>query len=141
MNAFLTEKTFKEGVEDYLNRYQYKNANQDNLWTELTRHGVLDKRLDSNITIKNIMDTWTLQKGYPVVYVNRTDKNELVVTQSWFLLNPMNKRHMDTEEYESYKWYIPFTFTTAKELNFNFETKPIWMKPNQSECKLFFDLY
>ena len=78
------------------------------------------------------MDTWTLQKGYPVVYLDTkysTDNETIIsIKQNWFLLNNLNK----TNETNKYKWYIPFTYTTSNELNFNFESKPIWLKPNDS---------
>lgn len=90
-----------------------------------------DGNLEDGFTVKNIMDTWTLRKGYPVVSVERNyANNEIVLTQKWFLLNPEN-RVQNTSEYEEYRWYIPFTYTTNKELNFNFENKPIWLKPEE----------
>ena len=58
MNAFLTEKTFKQGVTNYLNKYQYANTIQDNLWEELTRVAHADKTLTTDISVKDIMDTW-----------------------------------------------------------------------------------
>ena len=138
MNAFLTEDTFKKATENYLKKYQYKTANQDNLWDELTQQGHRDNKLDANITIKEIMDTWTLQKGYPVVQVNNWN-NTLVVTQKWFLLNPTNlvQNLEDQSEFESYRWYIPFTYTTSNELNFRFDTLPVWFKPEHKNCKLY----
>lgn len=39
------------------------NANQDNLWQELTNQGHIDNTLDRNLDIKQIMDSWTLKKG------------------------------------------------------------------------------
>jgi aminopeptidase N len=117
-----------------LNKYKYSNAIQDNLWEELTKQAHKDKTLDEELNIKNIMDTWTLQKGYPVVHLNIDyDNNDTIllnIKQNWFLLNPLSKKNND------YKWYIPFTYTTSKELNFNFETKPIWLKPNDTSVQL-----
>ncbi len=95
------------------------------------------------------MDTWTLQKGYPVInidtkcyYCNNSyddddDNNEndyyyINITQNWFLLNPNNNNQTTTD----YKWYIPFTYTTSNELNFNFETKPIWFKKNDTSIQI-----
>ena len=75
------------------------------------------------------MDTWTLQKGYPVVNVNLTG-NELHITQKWFLLNNINGIDLKKNE-----WYVPFTYTTKNELRFDFESKIEWLKPNQTECK------
>ena len=134
MNAFLTEATFKKATENYLRRFQYNIARQDNLWEELTKQGHIDKSLDSDMNIKDIMDTWTLQKGYPVVQVN-CNHTVMNITQKWFLVNPTSKALVDSNqtEFNSYKWYVPFTYTTKEQANFSFETKPTWLKPNQSE--------
>lgn len=155
MNAFLTERTFKRGLtvivlklygslifenyfhtfkikKNYLNKYAFKNAEQDNLWEELTKQGHLDESLDPELNIKEIMDTWTLQKGYPVVQVNRNG-NSLHIAQKWFLLNNIGENVKDLNEN---KWYVPFTFTTKNELNFDFESKTQWLKPNQTERKI-----
>lgn len=137
MNAFLTEKTFKVAIENYLNKYKYRTATQDKLWKELTKQGHIDGVLDTNLDIKEIMDTWTLQKGYPVVQIDRLAGNRIQIKQQWFLLNPLNKLQssQNKSEYESYRWYVPFTYTTSNELNFQFEAKPVWLKPNQTERK------
>ena len=47
------------------------NANQDNLWQELTNQGHIDSTLDRGLSVKLIMDSWTLKKGYPVVHIER----------------------------------------------------------------------
>ena len=85
------------------------------------------------------MDTWTLQKGYPVVYVTRTNNgNQLSVTQKYFLLNPLNTIQNNASEYNKYKWFVPFTFTSRASPNFTFESKTQWLKPNEQMCKLLF---
>jgi aminopeptidase N len=96
----------------------------------LSKAGHEDKTLDSDITVKQIMDTWTLQKGYPVIQVNRNG-SEFTTTQKWFLLNPLNS----IQDYNDYQWFVPITFTTSRELDFNFEMRPEWLKPNDTGCK------
>ncbi len=39
--------------------------------------------------------------------------------------------------FKAYKWYIPFTYTTKTLNNFKFESKPIWLTPNQNESISF----
>lgn len=77
-----------------------------------------------------------MQKGYPVVDMKR-DGNILKSSQKWFLLNPDNTLE-GTEEYEKMKWYVPITYTTKSEKDFNFEKKPVWLKPDMAECMLNF---
>lgn len=48
---------------------KYDNAEQDDLWSALTDQAHADGNLPSDLTVKTIMDTWTLQMGYPVVNV------------------------------------------------------------------------
>jgi aminopeptidase N len=117
------------------------NAVQDFLWEELNIQAQADSRLDSSLSVKQIMDSWTLKKGYPVVHVSRLEAsnnqsyyNSLRVTQKWFLLNPLNKAQYKSN-YTSVRWYVPFTFTTKDELVFDFESKPYWLKPNENERK------
>ena len=60
----------------------FKAAEQDDLWRSLTAQAHVDKTLPSDVSAKTIMDTWTLQMGYPVVTVNRNyDTNEATITQ------------------------------------------------------------
>lgn len=80
------------------------------------------------------MDTWTIQKGYPVVSISRVNRYRLVLTQKWFLLNP-TRSFKSSDEYRRMKWFIPFTFTTKSQLDFNCEKSPYWFQPDQNECK------
>ncbi|CAF0711353.1 unnamed protein product [Brachionus calyciflorus] len=136
MNAFLTENTFKKGVSNYLKNYSYDNAEQDNLWYYLTEQAYSDGTLDRSLSVKTIMDTWTLKKGYPVVHVERDYlNNQIKLSQKWFLLNPTNKIQY-TDEYKNYKWYVPFTYTSKDNADFDFETRPNWLKPDDKELTL-----
>lgn len=51
---------------------QFSNAEQDDLWDYLTAAAEEDETLPDGVTVKMIMDTWTLQMGYPVITVTRT---------------------------------------------------------------------
>lgn len=103
----------------------------------MTNQSYIDNNLDKKLNVKDIMDTWTLKKGYPYVTVDRAyGKKQMILTQNWFLLNPDSKIK-DTEEYANYKWFIPFTYTSKENPIFDFETKPIWIEPHQKECNLF----
>ena len=115
-----------------MKKYAFKNAEQDDLWKDLSEQAHRDSTLNGTLDVKIIMDTWTLQKGYPVVDVVRSDDNKLHLTQRWFLLNPLNTIQ-NTSEYLQTRWYIPFTYTTKEELDFDFEKRPIWFSKDESE--------
>ncbi|MCL4133369.1 UNVERIFIED_CONTAM: hypothetical protein GTU68_051110 [Idotea baltica] len=86
MNYYLTEDTFRQGLTNYLNAFSYSSASQDDLWLYLTEQAHADGTLDADLTVKDIMDTWTLQMGYPVITVTRNDDGTALVTQERFLL-------------------------------------------------------
>lgn len=65
----------------------YKNAVQDDLWQSLTEETLVSKMLPENTTIKEIMDTWTLQTGYPVLTATVDENGDLTITQKRYLLN------------------------------------------------------
>lgn len=109
------------------------NAKQDDLWQELEAQSRLDERLPVNMSLKTTMDTWTLQKGYPVVHVTRTINTHgksmtLKLKQTEFRLDK-SKNELDP----SYQWYIPFTFTIRSMPDFEFEQMPFWLRPNATE--------
>jgi len=71
MNTFLGEETFKQGIRNYIDKHKFSNAEQDDLWSSLTEEAHRVGSLDKNMTVKEIMDTWTLQTGFPVLRVIR----------------------------------------------------------------------
>lgn len=82
MNMFLGEDVFRKSVSNYLKTHRYNNAAQDDLWEALTETAHSTGILEENISVKMIMDSWTLQTGYPLVTVRRDYKrNTVTVTQ------------------------------------------------------------
>lgn len=130
MDHFLTTNVFKQGLTNYLNGKAYQSAEQNDLWDALTKQAHKDKVLDTSITIKKIMDTWTLQTGFPVVTVTRNyDNGEVTLTQERFLLR--NGSIVTTSDSEPL-WWIPLTYTTERQLDFS-TTRPFdWMKATKS---------
>lgn len=69
MNHFLGEETFKNGLIKYLQKFKYSNADRNDLFNSLTEEAHLRSTLLKNETVKQIMDTWTEQAGFPVINV------------------------------------------------------------------------
>lgn len=121
MGLFLGEETLRKGVSNYLQEHKYNNAEQDDLWNSLTveahKNGVLPK----NLTVKTIMDTWTLQTGFPIISVKRDyQKNTAEISQERFLRD-------NTKSEKSPCWWVPLSYTTQKELNFNSTNPKHWL--------------
>ncbi|XP_012148075.1 suppressor of ER stress-induced death [Megachile rotundata] len=130
MDHFLTTEVFKQGLTNYLKGKAYQSAEQNDLWDALTKQAHEDQVLDTSITIKKIMDTWTLQTGFPVVTVTRNyDNGAITLTQERFLLrNGTTTVVFDTEPL----WWIPITYTTERLLDFNTTRPSQWMKAEKS---------
>lgn len=101
LEGFVGKEKFKEGLSYYLRKYAYRNAETQDLWNALGEK--------ANMDVKTIMDTWTLQMGFPVVTITRigdTDKAQAI--QKHFLLDP-NTNVTVTSQF-NYKWYVPLTY-------------------------------
>ncbi|XP_030679304.1 aminopeptidase Q [Nomascus leucogenys] len=70
LSCFLNEHLFVSALKSYLKTFSYSNAEQDDLW----RHFQMAIDDQSTVilpaTVKNIMDSWTHQSGFPVITLN-----------------------------------------------------------------------
>ncbi|XP_068157458.1 aminopeptidase N [Drosophila tropicalis] len=122
MAHFLTDSVFRRGLSKYLRDMAYSSASQDDLWRFLTDEAKASGLLDRSTSVKEIMDTWTLQTGYPVVKISRhPNSNAIRLEQVRFVYANSSK------EDESLFWWIPLTFTTSTELNFANTRPTTWM--------------
>ncbi|CAD7684696.1 unnamed protein product [Nyctereutes procyonoides] len=98
LEDWITPEKFQKGCQIYLERYKFKNAKTEDFW------GALEEA--SNLPVKEVMDTWTKQMGYPVLNV----KDRKNITQKRFLLD---SRANLSEPYSplGYTWNIPVKWT------------------------------
>ncbi|XP_071548249.1 aminopeptidase N-like isoform X2 [Panulirus ornatus] len=133
MNHFLTEATFRKGLSNYLDAFKYDNAEQDDLWRHLTEAAHEDGTLPDDLTVKIIMDTWTLQMGYPVIKVVRSpDGTSATVSQERFLL----VKEENSDDTHEYRWWVPLTYTTEDDPNFNNTQAQVWMKDSEAQLTI-----
>eukprot|EP00058_Branchiostoma_floridae_P020447 XP_002605937.1 hypothetical protein BRAFLDRAFT_87388 [Branchiostoma floridae] len=126
LGNFVGENTFRKGLKSYLERNAYSNAVQDELWEEITLAAREDGQTD--LDVKTVMDTWTLQMGYPVVNLTRDyGRGTAQATQQHFLLDPTATVSAPSDF--GYRWHIPLTYTTRGG-SFD-EPDQVWMRPDQ----------
>ena len=119
-----------QGLTNYLTDLQFDAAEQDDLWHHLTVQGHKDNNLPLDMDIKTIMDTWTLQMGFPVVTVTRNYTDNIAkVTQERFLIGKSKEKKADSKVYS---WWIPLSFTGVKDSFENTYSK-YWMKEGEKE--------
>lgn len=83
------------------------------------KYGTLDKEKD----IKKIMDTWTVQSGYPVVTVSRTG-SDVTISQHKYALPEINVE-------DKTRWFIPITFETKAQRTQN-SIPTLWLSNSEN---------
>ncbi|XP_054409272.1 glutamyl aminopeptidase isoform X1 [Pongo abelii] len=98
LEDWIKPENFQKGCQLYLEKYQFKNAKTSDFWAALEEA--------SRLPVKEVMDTWTRQMGYPVLNVNGV-KN---ITQKRFLLDPRANPSQPPSDL-GYTWNIPVKWT------------------------------
>lgn len=109
-NAFLTEPLLMQGLKTYLDAHKNMNTAQDDLFDKLNATVGVADRLPPTVSVHDILNTWTLQSGFPLIRVARVDTvtpatSTITITQEPFLndtSNPLGKQ----------RWYVPITIET-----------------------------
>jgi len=125
MDHFLTTPVFRRGLTRYLKRRMYQSATREDLWEALTEQAQEDSLWHSDMSVKTIMDTWTLQTGFPLITVTRDyEKKTVFISQRRFMLG--NNSDDDS------LWWVPLTFTHMPQPDF-VNTRPShWLRAEQS---------
>ncbi|NXN98278.1 AMPE aminopeptidase, partial [Rhinopomastus cyanomelas] len=104
---WITPDLFQKGCQAYLKKYHFQNAKTQQFWEALEEA--------SNKPVREVMDTWTRQMGYPVLEMGINS----VFTQKRFLLNPSaNASHPPSDL--GYKWNIPVKWRSGNFTNYTF---------------------
>ncbi|XP_077571930.1 endoplasmic reticulum aminopeptidase 1-like isoform X2 [Stigmatopora nigra] len=139
LKDFLTADVFEVGIIRYLKRYSYRNTANSHLWESLTnicdsnelrdpspkqrefcwKHGIKsgEGRYEGNkFDIKSIMDTWTLQKGFPLVNIDFRNRKILLSQQRYLKIEKEKAAADDVATVkipEKQIWNIPLTYKTS----------------------------
>ncbi|XP_014664771.1 PREDICTED: aminopeptidase N-like [Priapulus caudatus] len=107
MEYIMGTDSFNNGLTLFLERHSYGTATTSDLWDALQEQSLLDgssaDMLDGQ-HIQTIMNTWTLQNGYPVITVTRDYVNGgATVSQQRFLRDSSPTRHLTRNYNQSYE--------------------------------------
>ncbi|KAM5171354.1 aminopeptidase N-like [Mantella aurantiaca] len=105
LSSFLTEELFVEGLASYLKAFEYANTVYTDLWDHLQM--AVDKQDTVRLpdSVRNIMDTWVLQMGFPVVTIDTTSGS---LEQKHFLLDPDSI--VTRPSPFDYTWKVPISY-------------------------------
>lgn len=104
IKAVLGMKHFQSGLQHYMKDYAYGNTDSEDLWNAWEQV--------SGIPVGQLMSSWTLQMGFPLLRVvneNWTDQHVTIeIEQEWFLADgsPLD------EEEKAKMWTIPIMTCT-----------------------------
>jgi aminopeptidase N len=125
MRGFLGEDVFKLALTNYLNKFSYSNAVGDDLWNEMEAVAKTKNILNESLSVKKIMDSWTIDSaGFPVVTVRRNG-TDLVISQQRYFLPYINDN-------DTTSWYIPISYSTKSRSPTN-EIPEYWLTKEQNE--------
>uniref|UniRef100_A0AAX7SVT6 Aminopeptidase n=1 Tax=Astatotilapia calliptera TaxID=8154 RepID=A0AAX7SVT6_ASTCA len=116
LSDFLTEDVFQLGLRSYLSAFSFGNAVYTDLWYHLQKAADSSK-LELPDTLDNIMNTWVLQMGFPVVTINTGTGS---VSQQHFLLDP--EAVVTTPSPFNYQWIIPIKWMMTGNMQ-----NPLWL--------------
>uniref|UniRef100_A0A670YHM1 Aminopeptidase n=1 Tax=Pseudonaja textilis TaxID=8673 RepID=A0A670YHM1_PSETE len=110
LEDWISPENFRAGCQKYLTDHHFKNAKTDDFWKAMEEV--------SGKPVKEVMDTWTRQMGYPVLKVNSSS----TVTQQRFLLDPKADPSKPSSQL-SYKWNIPVKWEAGNTSSITFYNK------------------
>lgn len=115
--------TFQKALRNYINDRSHTTTNPDYLFVACQAAANADN-IALPASFKTIFETWSNNPGFPVVTVERTS-TQIRFHQKRFLI-----RIADYPPQPEPKLYIPISWTTSEDINFD-DTKPShWMHPD-----------
>eukprot|EP00794_Sanderia_malayensis_P004789 gene4789-5416_t len=139
LNSFLG-KDFIKGVKSYIQANKFSNAETDDLWRHLQKADHTNR-----LEIKNIMDTWSKQSGFPVLTIKR-DGEDILVSQKSILLEKAESHKKSKQKNidddgdddkpdqlpQDSKWHVPFTYLFDKSTK---EVNTVWLN-NETQIRV-----
>lgn len=106
LHNYIGDDAFRLGLHNYLTEYSYKNTITENLWSHLAKA--------SNKPVNEVMSTWTLQMGFPLVTVTEEQqagrKRLLKLKQERFIAD-------GSSDNDRLLWKIPITIFAKSKPN------------------------
>lgn len=126
LRDYLGADTFKRGIVQYLQKYSYKNTKNEDLWNSMasichtdgtqTMDGFCSRSKHSSSTshwhqegidVKTMMNTWTLQKGFPLITITVRGRNVHMKQEHYM-------KGSESIQETGYLWHVPLTFITSR---------------------------
>lgn len=137
LEQYLGHTTFRDGLRHYLKTNAYGNTDTTDLWDSL--------ETVSGKPVRNFMNAWTSQAGFPLVRASILDAS-VTLTQEPFLVNPIERASRKDEQ--STLWPIalradsalPEVFEKASS-TYNVKVDPTTFKLNEGQSGFYRVIY
>lgn len=132
LRHFLGDDVFQRGIVQYLKKFKYKNAKNEDLWDSLTNLCSEDDFTSGDycysksqasknaylyagehMDLKALMNTWTLQRGIPLVLVQQQG-SRLHLRQERFIKTSKPGDPSWPSLQKGFLWHIPLTYKTSQ---------------------------
>ncbi|XP_067931273.1 puromycin-sensitive aminopeptidase-like [Watersipora subatra] len=103
LHSWIGDEAFRKGLNQYLNKFAYKNAFTEDLWDSLAEA--------SGKPVREVLSTWTSQMGFPVLQVSETlegGQRALTITQSKFCADGKSPEG-------DFQWMVPIDITCSTD--------------------------
>ena len=108
LERYIGEEDLRAGLASYLNKYKYQNAVTMDLWKSLTKANKM------GVNVEEMMNTWTLQMGYPLITISRREGGVWCIKQTRFMSSALIETSQPTlpPSPYNYTWVVPVSFKT-----------------------------
>ncbi|XP_058455515.1 aminopeptidase N-like [Malaya genurostris] len=118
LNMFRTilgDDIWRAGLKKYLLSRELAAATPDDLYAGLQTAISGKRMLPGEMTVKEVMETWTTAAGYPLLSVRRNyQNNEVILSQQRFFA--------DKTLPNDHIWYIPYNVADQSKLDFELDS-------------------
>ena len=103
IQMFITDKVFRDGVREYIEKHAFANTETHDLWDALEesckKHGI-------DVPVRKIMDAWVFTSGHPIVTVKEGASSGFIeLSQRPFKFLPQEDKSL---------WPIPVTLQVKR---------------------------
>lgn len=132
----LSETVFHTGLLKYLDKHKYGVAKPEDLWNALQDAFDESAIPQNKFKIREVMDTWIEQKGYPLITVIRDQHTgKTKITQEYF--QPYEKmsirKKTNSADTTNRRWWVPINFATRTNMDFSSTLATHWLSPEAEE--------
>lgn len=128
MESIMGKEVFKNIVRRFAVKGSLGTVTPDHLF-EIIQAEVNRTEIKLPATVKQIFESWTMVRGFPVIKLTRHygDASKMTILQKRYVINDSNEKKTGEKWPEQ---YVPVSVSSKESLDFNDTTPSVWLIPN-----------